>query len=475
MNTSSSWTLYDITGRETKKFLLESTKSEVLFELRTYGESEPEPEKWNLRGQLFQIYDQAGTETNFDYDFTSALVTHRGSLRHLLPESGQKYNLRYTYNDAGLPETIEANVRGKKRAAGDLLWETYVAGVDYNELSYATTVYFVNGHRTINEFDAVTLQLKIRRTLSHQTKGPLLKSSVPSMHTTHPATERLLRNSVVNPDVEYTYNPTYRLIESSGREQLGKGNDLQGGSSGPNALGAFQMFKAASDAPREGIANRTADDGGQSWTRAYCVSSTAPGLGLTSMPHLARMDWNALQQLQTTSRQVVRDDVGATPERTWCVYDSRGTRIRKITERQESEGATATSPRKFKEWVYLGDYELFRKYAGDRVAISSQRETFHVHGSNGRIVLVKDWTGGDHLYRPARYQISDPPRCGRCRSGQGRSLGLVRGILSLRQHTFQMQDPQRPKRFRWASKSETKRAGFITWVHDITRPGSVAG
>ncbi|KAA8641596.1 uncharacterized protein ATNIH1004_011732 [Aspergillus tanneri] len=287
MNTSSSWTLYDITGRETKKFLLEGTKSEVLFELRTYGESESEPEKWNWRGQLFQIYDQAGTETNFDYDFTSALVTHRGSLRsrtvqlwtgttrdascwtrtldtegtqkcsrpgHLLPESGQKYILRYTYNDAGLPETIEANVRGEKRAAGDLLWETYVAGVDYNELSYATTVYFGNGHRTINEFDAVTLQLTIRRTLSHQTKGPLLKSSVPSMHTTHPATERLLRNSVVNPDVEYTYNPTYRLIESSGREQLGKGNDLQGGSSGPNALGAFQMFKAASDAPREGIA-----------------------------------------------------------------------------------------------------------------------------------------------------------------------------------------------------------------------------
>ncbi|KAF7549246.1 hypothetical protein G7Z17_g6523 [Cylindrodendrum hubeiense] len=572
MDTSSLWTLHDATGspvllwdgqdqqwrrdydalgRETKKFLLKAENKEVLFEMRTYGESESEPEKHNLRGQLFRIYDQAGTETNSAYDFTNALVTRQKQLaleysstldwndaEHIVLEtdvhtetmhinalsqitSSQAPDgsiLRYTYNDAVLPETIEANVRGEKSATGDLVWETYVAGVEYNELSYATTVYFGNGHRSLNKFDTLTLQLTNRQTLS--TSNGKAATKVQDLEYTYdPAGNITLirnnaqqdiffRNQVVIPDVEYTYDATYRLIESSGREQLKKESDPQSGS-GPNIPGAFKTFDATSDAPMDGIAmsryvesykydstnnilsvqHQTTDDGGSSWTRTYAyneasalepaqtgnrLSSTQVGsltdnygydgkggeFGcLTSMPHLADMGWNALRQLQTTSRQTVGED-GATPERTWYVYDNHGTRIRKVIERQASKSASATPPRKLKEWVYLGDYELFRKYTGDGVTIASQNETLHVHGSNDRIALIEDWTGGDQPGRLVRYQINDHLDAVSIELDENGVLVSYEEYSAYGNTTFQMQDSQRPKRFRWASKERDAENGF---------------
>lgn len=143
-------------ARETHKYLLEGEddKKEILFEMRVYGESESDPEKRHLRGQLFRIYDQAGTETNTRFNFKEELATQerqlaveysstldwtniasialepdthtettytnaRGQTVYLQSADGSA--LRYTYNLAGLPETIETNVRGEKKPNSDEL------------------------------------------------------------------------------------------------------------------------------------------------------------------------------------------------------------------------------------------------------------------------------------------------------------------------------------------------------------------
>ncbi|GAP90434.1 putative YD repeat protein [Rosellinia necatrix] len=569
MDTANTWMLYDATaslvlswhgneqkwrrdydalGRETHKYLLEGEEDgtkETLFEMRVYGESESEPEKRNLRGQLFHIYDQAGTETNTGFNFKGELVTRQRQLaveytstldwsdiagialepdihsqttyanalgQTTYSQSADGSALRYTYNIAGLPETIESNIRGEKKPnSDDILWVAYVTGVEYNELAYATTISFGNGQRTINDFDNLTLLLKTRQTVSSQKAGAKIQdlgyTYDPSGNITYISNNAqqdvFFRNRVVSADVEYTYDATYRLIESSGREQLD-----EGGKAAPP--GAFQAFE---NEPRSGdplsryvesfnydsannilsVQHSTADEKAPAWTRSYKyeeasalepekmgnrLSSTQVGsvidkygydgkggeFGcLTSMPHLTSMGWNSLEQLKMTTSQNVNDDGdngGATPERTWYVYDSRGARIRKVIERQEGAGSLVSSPRKLKEWTYLGDYELFRKYAGDGVTVTTQSQTTHVHGSNGRLALIEDWTGDDHPGRLIRYQVVDHLDAVAIEVDENGELVSYEEYSAYGSTMYQMQDTQRPKRFRWASKERDKENGF---------------
>ncbi|KAF5679376.1 RHS repeat-associated core domain-containing protein [Fusarium heterosporum] len=546
---------YDAQGRETKKFLLEGEKAEILYEMKTYGESESGPEERNLRGQLFRVYDQAGIDTYLEYDFTDVLITsqrqlaveYRSTLDWSVPvdialqsdtyterthqnalsqvtysQASDGSASRYTYNDAGLLDMIESNIRGEKSSTGNLLWKKYVIGVDYNELSFATAIYYGNGQEMINAFDPLTLRLKKRQTLFSSTaRAPKVLQSLdytydPSGNITFIRNDAqqdiFFRNRVVSPDANYSYDPTYRLIESSGREQLDNGSGSRSSNMGPAYPGAFQTFDATSDAPRDGMPlNRYIESykydsannilsiqhdasgyEGRAWTRTYTyeeknalepesfgnrVSSTRVGSTierygyggrggqfgcLTSMPHLANMEWDAMEQLRTTTRQVVRDGVGPTPERTWYVYDSQGTRIRKIIERQESQVGSAISdvPRKLKEWLYFGEYELFCKYAGDGTTIVLQNETFHVNGSNGRIALLEDWTGDGNPSRLVRYQICDHLDAVSIEVDENGILVSYEEYSAYGNTTFQMQDSQRPKRFRWSSKERDKENGL---------------
>jgi len=54
---------------------------------------------------------------------------------------------------------------------------------------------------------------------------------------------------------------------------------------------------------------------------------------LIAIPHLSSLAWNFLDQLESTSRQVVTT---GTAETTFYVYDAAGERARKVTERQSS-------------------------------------------------------------------------------------------------------------------------------------------
>ena len=61
--------IYDELRRSTHAYVRLDNGAEVLVEHSVYGESHPEPESLNLRGQVYQLYDQAGVVTNPAYDF----------------------------------------------------------------------------------------------------------------------------------------------------------------------------------------------------------------------------------------------------------------------------------------------------------------------------------------------------------------------------------------------------------------------
>jgi len=101
---------------------------------------------------------------------------------------------------------------------------------------------------------------------------------------------------------------------------------------------------------------------------------------MTTMPHLALMQWNFKDQLEATQQTA-----GGTGETTWYVYDATGQRVRKITERQ---GSTS----KKNERLYLNGFEIYRSYKNDGTTVELQRETLPIMDNTRRIALIETKT-----------------------------------------------------------------------------------
>jgi len=102
---------------------------------------------------------------------------------------------------------------------------------------------------------------------------------------------------------------------------------------------------------------------------------------MTSMPHLSVMEWDFKDQLRATQRQVINNAAG---EKTYYVYDGAGQRLRKVTETQHD--------RPKDERIYLGGFEVYRKYNGNAQNVTLERETLHIMDENQRVALVETRT-----------------------------------------------------------------------------------
>jgi hypothetical protein len=243
------------------------------------------------------------------------------------------------------------------------------------------------------------------------------------------------RNRRVDPDVDYTYDAVSRLIEATGREHLGQ---MGGGLTAPAPLDDGDSSRVGLLHPGDGNAlgryceqyiydelgnvlqwiHRGTDPANPGWTRAFTyaeasqiepaktsnrLTRTQIGVGaaqlytydahgnLQNMPHLSLMQWDYRDQLRTTARQVVRN---GTPETTFYVYDADGQRVRKVTERLALAGET---PIRKTEHIYLGDFEIYRKYGADGNTVKLERETLHVVDGEQTVALVETRTQGDEV------------------------------------------------------------------------------
>src|SRR5262249_39709782 len=97
---------------------------------------------------------------------------------------------------------------------------------------------------------------------------------------------------------------------------------------------------------------------------------------MTSMPHLAAMVWSFKDELQSTDL-----GGGGTAHH---VYDADGQRVRKVIDSQDGV--------RQKERIYIGDFEVYREYGGDGVAIDLERESLHILDDKRRIALVETQT-----------------------------------------------------------------------------------
>ncbi len=345
-----------------------------------------------------------------------------------------KSTYRPTYNEANFLDKVEVNLRGTATVT------PFVTNIDYNAKGQRTLIHYANGTETTYEYDKRTFRLiHLKTTRAPGQNGltsQIFKSAttVQDLRYTYDPAGNITRiaddalpivvhdNQTVSPVCDYTYDAVYRLIGATGREHIDQtaldlasheGNfrdyPLAGLDAHPNDLQALRNYTEQYEYDAVGNFENLIHHAGPngSWTRAYDYKKTSlleftkqsnlltgTTIGqtneiyahdthgnMTAMPHLTLMQWDFKDQLRATSRQV---DNSGTPETTFYVYDASGQRVRKVTERQ-----TGT---RNDERIYLGGFEIYRKYNGNGAEIALERQTLHVMDDKQRIALVETQT-----------------------------------------------------------------------------------
>ena len=339
-----------------------------------------------------------------------------------------------TYNEANLLDKVEVNLRGAEAAT------PFVTNIDYNAKGQRIHIHYANGAETTYEYDKQTFRLIHLKTT--RTPGPNGLASqifknlaiVQDLRYTHDPAGNITRiadnalpviahnNQQVAPVCDYTYDAIYRLIEAKGREHIGqtafdfgsakfRDYPFAGLSPHPNDLRALRNYTERYEYDPVGnfqfmrhIAN------GGSWTRGYeydvpsliepakqnnRLTKTTIGNGsnfgesytytdaLGNDIHGCMTAINSMKMVWDFQDHLRQVDLGGGGI-AYYVYDARGQRVRKVTERQDGTRKD--------ERIYLGTFEIFRKYDGNGAAATRERETLHVIDDKQRIALVETTT-----------------------------------------------------------------------------------
>lgn len=435
-----------------------------IYEKIIYGEGKPNDKQNNLRGQIFEHYDTAGKVQFFEYDFKgNTLKTTRWLAKEYIEvvdwtgedldpklepepfstesqfdaldrviwtETPDNSITEPRYNEANLLEAIAVTQPEAPK-------KEYVKNIDYDAKGQRIKIEYGNNVFTNYYYDEKTFRL-----LHLETK----KSSdqfLQDLYYTYDPVGNIIEiedrsiptifhsNQEIEPRMIYTYDPLYRLIRAKGKElktQTHFGdkdncNDLpflkKFNTGDPLALRNYIQTYRYDPIGNIGQMKHIADGG--CWTRDYEYERDNNRLKNTRieentytyphhpthgfierMPHLQIMKWNFKDELQAVSKQLRID--GGTPETTYYVYDSKGQRVRKVTENQAAAGET---PTKKSERLYLGGIEIFRKHSVPNKGL--ERTTLHIMDDTQRIAMIDTRNEKDDGTAPrtVRYQLGN--------------------------------------------------------------------
>jgi RHS repeat-associated protein len=347
---------------------------------------------------------------------------------------------RPRYNEANLLDRVDVNLHGAT-ANGQPVWTPFVTNLNYNAKGQRVLIAYANGATTTYTYDPDTFRLTHLQTTRPPGNGLATQffqhpDTVQHVQYTYDSAGNIIRiadeallgvvnnNQPVDPVCSYHYDALYRLIEATGREHIGqtahdfnpqnrRDYDFVGLAdflAHPNDLQALRNYteRYAYDAVGNFDVVRHSANGG-SWTRHYDyeedsliepgklsnrLTRTAVGNGgndiesytysdaqgndvhgcMTAINNIA-MIWNFADQLH----QVELGGGGTA----YYVYDAGGQRVRKVWEK---------APNLIEERLYLGGFEVYRKYNGNGQTITLERETLHVMDDQQRIALVETKT-----------------------------------------------------------------------------------
>jgi RHS repeat-associated protein len=409
----------------------------------------------NLRGAVYQHYDEAGIAATVQRDFDGNVTT---ATRQLLsdfsgdidwsqsqPLDSDVFTTAKAYDALGRPVSLttpDGSVTSQVFNERSLLTAVtvappgaaavrYVTSISYDAKGQRQSLVYGNGAVTAYTYDPDTFQLVTLTTTRPNGPGPLQAltyayDAVGNVTRLHDAAQQTIffANQIVTPDADYTYDAIYRLTKAAGREHRGQAGQPQTTwNDGPRVdvplpTDGQAMRPYVENYTYDAVGNfqkvvHTGDNG--NWTRTYAydqpnspptsnrLTSTTVGSAtdnysydadgnITAMPHLTLMEWNWKDQLHATSQAA--PTTGPPPQATYYQYDAGGQRVRKVTA---SQGTIA------QQRVYLGGYEVYRKYSSTG-SLTVERQSLHVGDGQRLICLIETTVGSD---RVDRYQLGN--------------------------------------------------------------------
>jgi RHS repeat-associated protein len=411
-----------------------------------YGESQSNPESRNLRGKVYQHYDQAGLVTVSLYSFKgepkqteqcvrtdykteanwtdaanwNALLdselfvtdTKTDALGRVLEEDSPDGSRSHPeYHQSGKLNKMEVRLRGENT------FTTFVNSIRYNAKGQRERIVYGNTTRTDYMYERETFRLTgliTTRTSDNRELQNITYTYDPVGNIT-----QIIDNShhrvfnagnIIDAESEFVYDALYRLSEAQGREHLALNNPL---------ISNYQEFKQSvythiNDTQNMGLytQNYSYDKSGN-LTRIRHVSSADSARNFTSNFVIAANSNRAIPDTMgsdvascfdpngnmTTLEHLVgidwnyRDNISKATivkrpsgidDAEYYIYGADGQRVRKIKETL-GDGNIG-----IEEKIYLGSVEIKRvRTAG---SLTLKRIDKHIMDDTSRIAIVNNWT-----------------------------------------------------------------------------------
>ncbi|KAA8646767.1 hypothetical protein EYZ11_010776 [Aspergillus tanneri] len=359
----------------------------------------------------------------------------------------------YKYDVAGRLKSLRLT------SAKDDLITPLVDDIEYSADDQVTLVYYHNKSEIVHNYNdqtrrLTTTMIKNSKSLqdisyTYDCLGKLVIKTDDAEQTIY------FQNTVVRPTQEFSYDAFGQLLDATGREQVNTPSNA------PNRLvPVCPGHRRQSAVPGDGrqmieyCERYKYDLAGNilqmehkplynsayaGWTRAYQYQEPSwvdpntsnnrltrtkigvkteeykyegeAGRGgcMTSIPGYSNLSWDHNSRLHSFSAQKVGRS--GTPETTWYVYNSRGDRVRKVTERATGPNGPSTTT-KLKETLYLPLCDISTTYSGDGVSMSRKITTMKsgaLSGSHTPMVIVETTVKSNPSSEQClvRYQMSE--------------------------------------------------------------------
>lgn len=423
-----------------------------LVEVFAYGEFQPEPEKYNLRGEVYQINDLSGV-------LIKSLYSISGHVLKSSRQMAENYKIAVNWTEHIMLETEINNVSYTFDALGRLINETTSDGsittntynlsglldsvtvqfsdgiiqkiinqIIYNANRQRVSISYGNGIGTFSTYEDTTHRLL--NLLSKKTGGDKgIISTVQDISYTYDPVGNITRtwdhsietvfnnNQQVSPLSDYTYDEVYRLIKATGRQHPGinGGTYRNNSSDGSFKQSMFSPLPSINDSNKleNYTENYQYDDGGNliekqhfspsvSYTTDQPVvqdSNRLQGLGYDASGNPLQLAINNTVSLsfncyENLVKAAVIERPGMNDDSDYYIYDSSEMRTRKVIERMNQGGAITSVTEK----TYIGNYEIKRQKTVDQkgnITVTLERRTLRIMDDKTCVAIIHYWTKDD--------------------------------------------------------------------------------
>lgn len=415
-----------------------------LVEAFTYGETEADGDKNNLRGRLYQLKDLSGITITLQYSMAGNVLKNarqvvkdyktpanwkntvelepeiyqlsftfdaRGTLLSETTPDGSVTN--FSYNIAGLLDTITVNGQ-------DNFQQEVVSKIEYDANRQRKKIRYGNGIQTSYTYEWTTQRPIRQLSTRQQVDQPIVQDISYTYDPVGNLTcswDRSLetvfyKNQQVDPMSDYTYDAYYRLTVATGRQHPGiNGNTYKNNITQDSfKQSIFSQLPAAGDgtALENYRETYTYDDSGNLVNKQHTATSSSYAVNgpvNDNNNHLKEFEYDASGNQRQISinntvtlsfnccEKLVRACTIERPEEAddsdYYVYDSVEDRILKVNERMAVGGAVSNLSRK----TYIGNYEVTQDYKvqDGKATLALERRTLRIMDNQTCVAIIHYW------------------------------------------------------------------------------------